>query len=150
MSINEIEEEIVRQLREQIEVLELDREHANHRIEELERALESTDTQRDSSRGSLQERSQTREVARSNARYRECKKSATGPVHTKERCTTIVREDRWGNPLKVGDKIYIKTKGSNPERYGTIKEFDRKWVIIRDRTNRQQRRIPRNVELRDW
>ena len=153
MSQDTNESDIVKQLRERIEALEIDQVRANQRIEELERITE------ESKNGSIAYSSSTvtqsnetgaRRDRRASRNLVKCSKGTSGSKHTKARCPDIVRVDRRGDRLDIGDMVYIKTRGRNPERYGTITGFDGQWALILDRTNREQKRLPRNVELRDW
>ena len=153
MTKNKNESDLVKQLRERIKTLEIDQERANQRIEELERITnqaEDTSSTYTSTTLDQSNEASARHKRRTTCSSVQCNRRAAKNKHTREGCPELIRVDCRGDPLHIGDKIYIKTRGRNPERHCIITGFDCQWALILDRTNQEQKRLPRNVELRVW
>lgn len=58
--------------------------------------------------------------------------------------------DRRGVVINLGDKVYMETRGRFKERRGTVVAWGKKFLTIKDKTGREQTRIPRNVSVRNW
>ena len=148
-SDNESIEDQIEQLLHRIETLEVSLTTANERISELENQLEARAVAAEIVVDSTQEPSPVT-AQRTHQNTRQCTTRNATTCHSRSQCTDRVRRDYYGDVLNPGDKVYLRTRGRNPERLGRVAGFDGQWVLITDRTGLQQRRIPRNVELRDW